>query len=213
MAPSSVVVTIDKPSNISLLEINDEKQKTASRKQFSWLLLLKAHRILSLFPWLAMGFSKTIISVKKRIALSDSNKDEVKYKEKIIYKFIKAFLVISVIALVIEIIAYFQNWDFNFINNEAMGLLHLSYFGWISFRAYYIAPSIAMLSQFCVLLFLIQSLDRFILGIGFFWIKFKKIKPVISDQSYDIEDYSSFPMVLVQIPMCNEREVLNLTNC
>ncbi|XP_076957981.1 xyloglucan glycosyltransferase 4-like [Bidens hawaiensis] len=218
MAPSSVVVTLDKSSSISLVEVNDsetpvflEKQKTASTKQFSWLLLLKAQRILSFFPWLTMGFSKTIKSVKKRIALSDSIKDEVKYKERIMYRFIRAFLVISVIALVVEVFAYFQNWDLslNFIPNEAMGLLHLSYMGWISFRADYIAPSVTMLSQFCVLLFLIQSLDRFILGIGFFWIKFKKIKPMIDihDQSVDLEDPATFPMVLVQIPMCNEREV------
>ncbi|KAI3784755.1 hypothetical protein L1987_43860 [Smallanthus sonchifolius] len=217
MAPSSVVVTIDKSSNISLVEVDGdsetsvflEKQKTASTKQFSWLLLLKAQRFLSFFPWLTMGVSKTVVSVKKRIALSDSIKDEVKYKERIMYRFIRAFLAISVVALVVEIFAYYQNWDLNFIPNEAMGLLHLSYMGWISFRAEYIAPSISMLSQFCVLLFLIQSLDRFILGIGFFWIKFKKIKPMIDidDQSYDVEDPSTFPMVLVQIPMCNEREV------
>ncbi|KAI3726045.1 hypothetical protein L1987_65842 [Smallanthus sonchifolius] len=217
MAPSSVVVTIDKSSNISLVEVDGdsetsvflEKQKTASTKQFSWLLLLKAQRFLSFFPWLTMGVSKTVVSVKKRIALSDSIKDEVKYKERIMYRFIRAFLAISVVALVVEIFAYYQNWDLNFIPNEAMGLLHLSYMGWISFRAEYIAPSVTMLSQFCVLLFLIQSLDRFILGIGFFWIKFKKIKPMIDidDQSYDVEDPSTFPMVLVQIPMCNEREV------
>ncbi|KAI3776936.1 hypothetical protein L1987_46728 [Smallanthus sonchifolius] len=157
-----------------------------------------------------MGFSKTVISVKKRFALSDSTKDEVKYKERIMYKFVKAFLAISVNALVVEVFFYFQNWDFNFIPNEAMGILHLSYMGWMSFRAEYLAPLITMLSKFCVLLFLIQSVDRFILGIGFFWIKFKKIKPVVDvdDQCYDVEDYSSFPMVLVQIPMCNEREVL-----
>nr|XP_043616656.1 xyloglucan glycosyltransferase 4-like [Erigeron canadensis] len=228
MAPNSVVVTIDnKTSNISLVEVNNnnsnndddtessvflEKQKTASTKQFSWLLLLKAQRFLSFFPWLTMGCSKTFVSVRKRIALSDSNKDEVKYKEKIMYRFIRAFLAISIVALVIEVIAYFQNWDLDlgYVSNEAMGLVHVAYFGWISFRAEYIAPSITMLSQFCVLLFLIQSLDRFILGIGFFWIKFKKIKPMIDfndDKSYDVEDPESFPMVLVQIPMCNEREV------
>nr|GEX43211.1 xyloglucan glycosyltransferase 4-like [Tanacetum cinerariifolium] len=219
MAPSSVVVTIDKSSNISLVEVNDsdtsvflEKQKTASTKQFSWLLLLKAQRILSFFPWLAMGFSKTFVSVKKRIALSDSNKDEVKYKEKIMYRFIRVFLAINIAALVVEIFAYFQKWDLKFLTNfEPMGLVHLCYYGWISFRAEYVAPSITMLSQFCVLLFLIQSLDRFILGIGFFWIKIKKIKPVIDvrddEYSYDVEDPISFPMVLVQIPMCDEREV------
>ena len=33
---------------------------------------------------LAMGFSKTFVWAKKRIALSDSNKGEVKYKEKML---------------------------------------------------------------------------------------------------------------------------------
>lgn len=63
------------------------------------------------------------------------------------------------------------------------------------------------LSEFCVVLFMIQSLDRFILGLGCFWIKLKNIKPKIYGEAYDIEDASSFPMVLVQIPMCDEREV------
>ncbi|KAI3766410.1 hypothetical protein L2E82_16467 [Cichorium intybus] len=116
MAPSSVVVTVDKPTNISLVELDDsetfvflEKQKTASTKQFfSWRLLLKAQRILSFFPWLAMGFSKTFVSVKKRIALSDSSKDEVKYKEQIMYRFIRVFLAIYSVALVVEIVATFK---------------------------------------------------------------------------------------------------------
>ncbi|MCH85570.1 xyloglucan glycosyltransferase 4-like, partial [Trifolium medium] len=30
---------------------------------------------------------------------------------------------------------------------------------------------------------------------------------MIDDDAYDVEDPSSFPMVLVQIPMCNEREL------
>ncbi|CAH1413038.1 unnamed protein product [Lactuca virosa] len=218
MAPSSVVVTIDKSSNISLVEVNDsdtsvflEKQKTASTKQFSWTLLLKAHRVLSFFPWIAMGFSKTLVSVKKRIALADNGRDEVQYKERLIYRCIRVFLAISIISLCIEFVAYFQNWDLNFIHEfhptEVMGLFHWSYMGWVSFRAEYIAPSIMMLSQFCVVLFMIQSLDRFILGLGCFWIKFRNIKPTIDGEAYDIEDASSFPMVLVQIPMCNEREV------
>lgn len=212
MAPSSVVVTIDKSSNISLVELNDsdtsvflEKQKTASTKQFSWTLLLKAHRMFSFF-------SRTLISVKKRIALSDNGKDEAQYKERLIYKFIRVFLAISIISLIIEFIAYFQKWDLNFIHEfnprEVMGLFHWSYMSCVEFRADYIAPSIMMLSQFCVVLFMIQSLDRFILGLGCFWIKLKNIKPKIDGEGYDIEDASSFPMVLVQIPMCDEREVI-----
>ncbi|KAG5252236.1 xyloglucan glycosyltransferase [Salix suchowensis] len=56
-------------------------------------------------------------------------------------------------------------------------------------------------------LFLIQSVDRVVLMLGCFWIKFRKLRPVAAveyDGSENVEDY---PMVLVQIPMCNEREV------
>ncbi|GJY45658.1 xyloglucan glycosyltransferase 4-like protein [Tanacetum coccineum] len=223
MAPSSVVVTINKSSNISLVEVNEssefleKKQKTASTKQFSWMLLLKALNFLKIFPWIAMGFSKTFVSVKKRIALSDNGvKDEVQYKERLIYKFIRLFLLVSIIGLFVEFVAYFQKWDLNldldFIHEfdpkqEVMGLFQWAYLSWVSFRADYIAPSIMMLSQFCVVLFMIQSLDRFVLGMGCFWIKLKGIKPQIEGDGYDIEDDTSFPMVLVQIPMCDEREV------
>ncbi|XWS32797.1 hypothetical protein CRYUN_Cryun22dG0020500 [Craigia yunnanensis] len=78
---------------------------------------------------------------------------------------------------------------------------------WLSFRVDYIAPLVLTMSKFCTVLFLIQSLDRLILCLGCFWIKYKKLKPRIEGEAYDIEDGSSFPMVLVQIPMCNEREV------
>ncbi|KAH9742016.1 Xyloglucan glycosyltransferase 4 [Citrus sinensis] len=78
---------------------------------------------------------------------------------------------------------------------------------WLSFRVDYVAPLVITLSNFCVVLFLIQSLDRFILCVGCFWIKYKNLKPKIDGAAYDVEDSASFPMVLVQIPMCNEREV------
>ncbi|KAI3499570.1 hypothetical protein L1887_35373 [Cichorium endivia] len=136
MAPSSVVVTVDKPTNISLVELDDsetsvflEKQKTASTKQFYGVFYSKLK--------------------ESSLSFHDSSKDEVKYKERIMYRFIRVFLAISIVALVVEIIAYFQNWDLKLIPSEAMGLVHLSYMGWISFRAEYIAPSITMLSQFC----------------------------------------------------------------
>ncbi|KAM7506650.1 hypothetical protein LguiA_017103 [Lonicera macranthoides] len=214
MAPGSVVVKIEKPNSISLVDINDsnssvfrEKQKAASTKQFTWVLLLKAQRVLSCISWLAMASKGTFLSVKKRIALSEINEEEPRNKGKL-YRFIKAFLAISIVALVIEIIAYFQKWNLKMIHPwEVQGLVHWSYMAWLSFRVDYVAPLIMMLSKFCIVLFMIQSLDRLALGIGCFWIKFKKLKPVMNEDAYDIEDCSTFPMVLVQIPMCNEKEV------
>ncbi|CAH9084549.1 unnamed protein product [Cuscuta europaea] len=212
MAPASVVVTIDNSNkNISLVEINspaafrDKHKKSTNPKTF---LILKAHRALACLPWLAIGLRSTFSSVKKRIALSRTDEDEEdpnpKHRGKL-YRFIRVFLAASVIALVLEIFAYFNPWDFN--PGEVQTLLQWSYMSWLAFRADYIAPSVVTLSKFCTVLFLIQSLDRVALCLGCFWIKYKKIKPVIDGDAYDLEDASSFPMVLVQIPMCNEKEV------
>ncbi|GMY13454.1 xyloglucan glycosyltransferase 4 [Fagus crenata] len=214
MATNSVVVTIEKPNNLSFPEANvsdsllfPEKQKAVSPKQFTWVLLLKAHRVLTSLSWIAMTFKSMFVSVKKRISLSDVGEEEPKSRGRL-YRFIKAFLVISIVALVLEVIAHFKKWNLQMLHPwEVQGLVHWSYMAWLSFRVDYIAPFVMFLSKSCIVLFLIQSLDRLLLCIGCFWIKYKKLKPTIEGEAYDIEDSSSFPMVLVQIPMCNEREV------
>lgn len=87
----------------------------------------------------------------------------------------------------------------------------MAYVAWLTFRADYIAPPIQALSKFCVVLFLIQSVDRMILCLGCLWIKYKKIKPRIDGVPFKSDDVEGscyeYPMVLVQIPMCNEKEV------
>ncbi|CAA2950975.1 xyloglucan glycosyltransferase 4 [Olea europaea subsp. europaea] len=219
MTPNSVVITLEKPENVSLIEANDsrrelifqEKQKAASPKQFTWVLLLKAHRIVSCIPWLAMSLCTIFGSIKKRIATSsDAREEDPTYRGKKIYRFLKAFLAISIVALIIELIAYFKNWDLSLVHNPwevQNNLVQWSYMAWLSFRVDYIAPLIMTLSKSCIVLFMIQSLDRLVQCLGCFWIKYKKLKPSIEGEPYDIEDGSSYPMVLVQIPMCNEREV------
>ncbi|CAL5325204.1 unnamed protein product [Camellia sinensis] len=206
MAPnSSVAVTIEnKPLMFP------DKEKAASPKQFTWVLLLKAYKALTCISWLAMALKSTFVSVKKRIAVSEMSEEEgeePKNKGRL-YRFLRVFLAVSVFALVIEIVAHFKKWNLNLINPwEVQGLVHWSYMAWLSFRVDYIAPSVVYLSKFCIVLFMIQSLDRLVLCFGCFWMKCKKLKPVIEGEPYDIEDCSGFPMVLVQIPMCNEREV------
>ncbi|KAL0461675.1 UNVERIFIED_CONTAM: Xyloglucan glycosyltransferase 4 [Sesamum latifolium] len=216
MAPNTVVVTLERPENISLIEVNDskssgsmfqEKQKSASPKQFIWLLLLKAQRILAFFPWVAMSLWTVFGSIKKRVASSDPNEEDPRYRGRL-YRFIKGFLAVSLIALVIEIFAYLNKWDLSVVNPwEVQNLVQWSYIAWLSFRVDYIAPLIATLSKFCIVLFMVQSMDRLVQCLGCFWIKYKRLKPEIEGEPYDIEDGSSFPMVLVQIPMCNEKEV------
>ncbi|XP_050225280.1 xyloglucan glycosyltransferase 4 [Mercurialis annua] len=217
MAPNSVVVTMEKPNNFSILQINasesclfPEKEKATSPKQFTWFLLLKAYKFFACISWLASSLKSKLFSIKKRVSYSEIPQDEglePRNRGKL-YRFIKAFLVISILALVMEVIAHFKKWNLNVLSPwEIQGLVHWSYMAWLSFRADYVAPLLIMLSKFCTVLFFIQSLDRLVLCVGCFWIKFKKLKPEINGDEYDVEDASSFPMVLVQIPMCNEREV------
>ncbi|KAF8011471.1 hypothetical protein BT93_J1934 [Corymbia citriodora subsp. variegata] len=218
MAPNTVVLTIEKPdNNFSMLEISgpdtslllEQKQKAASPKQFTWLLLLKAHRALACVSWLAMSLNKTFASVKKRINSSTIAEEEPLGRGTRLYRFMKVFLFISIFALAMEVIAHFKKWNYLSVIRplEVQGLVQWSYMAWLAFRADYIAPLVIRLSQFCVALFLIQSLDRMVLCLGCFWIKYRKLKPVIDEAACDVEDSSNFPMVLVQIPMCNEREV------
>ncbi|XP_047310654.1 xyloglucan glycosyltransferase 4 [Impatiens glandulifera] len=210
MAPSSVVVTIEKP----LIEISDvkaqafpDKSKASSPKQFTWLLLLKAYRVVSCISWLAMGSRDVLFTAKKRIEM---NEGEPKNRGRL-YRFLRVFLALSIMGLVIEGIAHFKKWHLMTMIHpwEVQGLLEWSYMAWLSFRLNYVAPLVIKLSNFCIALFMIQSLDRFILCIGCFWMKCKKMKPelIIEPEGDDIEQNSNFPMVLVQIPMCNEKEV------
>ncbi|KAJ7970887.1 Xyloglucan glycosyltransferase 4 [Quillaja saponaria] len=177
------------------------------QNKFTWVLLLKVHRILSCLSWLPMAFGTLFSSIKKRISLSDISDEEPNNRGRL-YKFIKVFLFLSIVGLVIEVIAHYKKWNLHLIQPwEVEGLVQWSYMAWLSFREDYIAPLLILLSEFCIVLFLMQSLDRLVLCLGCFWIKYKKLKHTIEADGYDIEDPSSFPMVLVQIPMCNEREV------
>uniref|UniRef100_A0A453LVR8 Glycosyltransferase 2-like domain-containing protein n=1 Tax=Aegilops tauschii subsp. strangulata TaxID=200361 RepID=A0A453LVR8_AEGTS len=77
-------------------------------------------------------------------------------------------------------------------------------------RAAYLAPLLQFLTDACVVLFLIQSADRLIQCLGSFYITVKRIKPRLKSPALpDAEDPDAgyYPMVLVQIPMCNEKEV------
>ncbi|KAL4375205.1 hypothetical protein HN51_009104 [Arachis hypogaea] len=210
--PSSFPVSIENVNEFTLLKIHDsdsakflEKQKASTPKQLTWFLLLKLHRVLTLLSWLTNGFKSSFGLIKKRVSLPD---DEGPKHRGRLYRFLRVFLALSIAGLAIEIIAHYNNWTLRVIQPwEVDGFLEWSYVAWISFREDYVAPLVLLMSKFCIVLFMIQSLDRLVLCLGCFWIKYKKIKPTFDEDAYDIEDPSSFPMVLVQIPMCNEREV------
>ncbi|KAE9449161.1 hypothetical protein C3L33_18928, partial [Rhododendron williamsianum] len=223
MTTNPVVVTIENPSvEIDFSNSNtntntnssffSDKQKASSPKQFTWVLVIKAYRALY---YLALGMKATFLSAKKRILLSEvsqEEEEEARTRGKL-YRFLRAFLAISMVALVIEIVAHYKKWNLGLIHTpwEIMGLVQWSYMAWLSFRVDYAAPTLIMLSNLCIVLFMVQSIDRVVQCIGCFWIKCKGLKPELvggeEEDASDVEDGSRFPMVLVQIPMCNEGEV------
>ncbi|XP_008812814.2 probable xyloglucan glycosyltransferase 9 isoform X1 [Phoenix dactylifera] len=199
-------------------------------KQITWVLLLKAHRAAGCLASLASAFFGLASVVRRRVASGRTDSDatssppeESPVLRTRFYSFIKVFLWLSVMLLGVEVVAYFKGWHLGapqlrgFVFPTSFGVRDLFdsvYSGWIHFRAAYVAPPLQFLADGCVILFLIQSVDRLILCLGCFWIRFKRIKPTlkttkpIAGGSDDLESGGEdFPMVLVQIPMCNEREV------
>ncbi|XP_058113869.1 probable xyloglucan glycosyltransferase 5 isoform X2 [Magnolia sinica] len=221
-----VVVTMENP-NYSVVEIDGsdaafrpvDKDRGKNAKQFTWVLLLRAHRAVGCLTWVAGVLWALLGAVKKRLIFQQgvTVESEKSSKGRLLFRLIRGFLVVSLVILAFEVVAHLNGWHFQRPNLhipqtlEIEGWVHLVYLMWLSFRTDYIAPLIRALSNFCVALFLIQSLDRMILCLGCFWIKYKKIKPRIEGDPYKSEDVegssSNYPMVLIQIPMCNEREV------
>lgn len=220
-----VVVTMENP-NWSMLELKEpnaafqqaDKDRGRNARQLTWVLLLKAHRAAGCLAWLATGLWTLLSAVKKRLIFRQgvAMETEKSHKGKL-FKFLRAFLVFSLAALVFEVIAHIKGWHFSTPHLHmptTIGFqdsLQFIYLSWVSFRSNYIAPLIQSLADFCIVLFLFQSADRIILCLGCFWIKYKKIRPMPKEElpeSKDVEQPGSgYPMVLVQIPMCNEREV------
>ncbi|XP_072979170.1 probable xyloglucan glycosyltransferase 5 [Typha angustifolia] len=216
-----VVVTMENP-NYSVVEIDGpeaeafhhsnsmDKGRGKNAKQFTWVLLLKAHKAVGCVAWLAAALWSLPGAIKQR--LFSSRQRDKPGKAKMLLKFIRGFLVLSLVALALELVAYWKGWHFQKPNlhvEEIEGWMHSAYLSWLSFRADYIAYPIQVLSNICIILFIIQSIDRLVLCLGCFWIKFNKIKPRIEGDPFEGDDGSGreYPMVLVQIPMCNEREV------
>ena len=225
-----VVVTMENP-NFSVVEIDGpdsafrpvEKSRGRNARQVTWVLLLKANRAVGCVAWLATALWALLGAINKRLIHRQGVKmaSEKLGKGKLIFRVIRAFLFTALAILFFEVAAYLQGWHY-FENpslhiprtSDLQGFLHTVYVAWLTFRADYIAPPIQALSNFCVVLFLIQSVDRMVLCLGCLWIKYKKIKPRIEGDPFKSDDVEGagydHPMVLVQIPMCNEREVRNL---
>ncbi|GMN35911.1 hypothetical protein TIFTF001_005614 [Ficus carica] len=196
-----------------------DKARGKNAKQLTWVLLLKAHRAAGCLTSIASATFGLASAVRRRIASGRTDSENPSVKRSRFYTFLKAFLWLSVVLLCFEVAAYFQGWHFGASSLQlrylwttpfpVRGAFDWVYATWVWVRVEYLAPPLQFLANACIVLFLIQSLDRLILCLGCFWIRLRKIKPVPKQTSSDLESGENgyFPMVLVQIPMCNEREV------
>uniref|UniRef100_A0A0E0LGN1 Glycosyltransferase 2-like domain-containing protein n=1 Tax=Oryza punctata TaxID=4537 RepID=A0A0E0LGN1_ORYPU len=124
-----------------------------------------------------------------------------------------ASLLMSVFLLSVELAAYANGRGRVLV--ASVDSFHSS---WVRFRATYVAPPLQLLADACVVLFLVQSADRLVQCLGCLYIHLNRIKskpisspaaaalPALPDLE-DPDDGGYYPMVLVQIPMCNEKEV------
>lgn len=223
------LITTTNPSSSSR---DNKKRRGKNAKQLTWVLLLKAHKAAGCLASLAPALFNLVSAVKRRVAsgrtdVTDDNNDNDVVKENPtvktrFYSCIKVFLFLSVLLLCFEVAAaYFKGWHFSAHNIKfeylwvkpsfgVKGVFDWFYLRWVFIRVEYLAPPLQFLANVCIVLFIVQSLDRLVLCFGCFWIRFKKIKPVpkVNDDA-DLEsgEKGFSPMVLVQIPMCNEKEV------
>lgn len=215
-----MVVTMENP-NYSILEINgpgtvdslnSNKDHSKDAKQFTWVLLLRAHRAAGFLGCFATFLFSFPGIVRKRLSI----KAKPGKGSSILFKFIRGFLLLCLATLGFELVGYFNGWHVPPFRNpnlhvpEIRGWVHCAYLSWVSFRANYVAYPIQVASNVCVILFIIQSVDRLVQCLGWLWIKLKGIKPRIENDPFQEKDgtCSEYPMVLIQIPMCNEREVI-----
>ncbi|EPS60368.1 hypothetical protein M569_14435, partial [Genlisea aurea] len=183
------------------------KDRSRSARQLSWIYLLKLHKISHSLAFLLNGFISLALRIFKK--LRGGQRSESRF-----YRVIRFFMVLSVVLLLVELAAYYRGWHFSPPSVEAgvEGSLEYIYAKWLVIRANYLAPLLQSLTNVCIVLFLIQSADRISLVLLCFYIKIRGLKPV-AEMNYeqDIENpgvsIHDFPMVIVQMPICNEREV------
>ncbi|XP_042498065.1 probable xyloglucan glycosyltransferase 12 [Macadamia integrifolia] len=209
---------------------NDDKVRGKNAKQLTLVLLLRAHRAAGCLTSIASAMLGLAAAVRRRLASGTTDSEigsEIENENprvrRRIYAFIRVFLWFSLLLLGFEVVAYFKGWHFGTPDLQLQrilstpwgvrGIFDSLYSKWVMIRLEYLAPTLQFLANVCIALFLIQSADRLIQCLGCFWIRLRKIKPIpprrtnedIESNDGNVGDF--FPMVLVQIPMCNEKEV------
>lgn len=243
--PNWSMVELEGPSEEDFLITDSpgrtrDKGRGKNAKQLTWVLLLKAHRAAGCLTSIGSAMFGLAATVRRRVAsgrtdtdndadndsqTSGDRENENPTVKSRFYGCIKVFLCLSLLLLGFEVAAYFKGWHFSTSHLQLQylwatplgvkGFFDWVYLKWVSIRVEYLAPPLQFLANACIVLFLIQSVDRLVLCLGCFWIRFKKIKPVPKEGAVDLESGEDgfCPMVLVQIPMCNEKEVIFKLQC
>ncbi|VFQ62289.1 unnamed protein product [Cuscuta campestris] len=200
-----------------------DKVRNKNAKQLTWVLLLKAHKAAGCLTSIATALLGLASAVRRRVSSGRTDSADTSAAENPdvhtrFYVCLKVFLFLSLAMLGVEIAAYYKGWHLTAADLQLHYLYTLTdplavkgafdwlYSKWVFVRVEYIAPPLQFMANVCIILFIIQSLDRLVLCLGCFWIWLRKLKPVAKQGITDLES-GYFPMVLVQIPMCNEREV------
>ena len=204
-------VEIDKsPPSTSAPETSAGKGRARSARQISWLCILRCSQCAVILISLPLRIIRLLGIANRRIHSSPTDGTSR------LYRVIRCFLFLAVVLLGVEVVAYGKGWHFvPPTQAEAVEILEMVYARWVDVRANYLAPPVQYLANVCIILFLVQSVDRLVLVFGCFWIRLRRLRPV-AEVDYggevDVENGGEeYPMVLLQIPMCNEREVRKIS--
>ncbi|XP_078432594.1 cellulose-synthase-like C6 [Wolffia australiana] len=188
--------------------VGSGKGRGRTSRQISWLCVLRLNRSAAVLARLPARILKLLATANRRISSSPTDGTSR------LYRVIRCFLVLAVVLLALEAVAYAKGWHFvPPTHAKAVAELEMVYAYWLHVRDSYLSPPVQAMANVCIVLFLVQSVDRLVLVLGCFWIKLRHLHPVAATE-YGGEEaglesggVDKFPMVLLQIPMCNEREV------
>jgi len=175
-----VVVKMDNPNwSVSEIDGNDHgagfflggrrrRWRGKNAKQITWVLLLKVHRAAGCLAGLASAAVALGGAARRRVAAGrtdadadgeDEDEDEAPATAPApprhscrFYAFIRAFLLLSVFLLAVELAAHANGRRLAAPAAVSFAALHAA---WVRFRAAYVAPPLQLLADACVVLFLV----------------------------------------------------------
>ncbi|PKI67370.1 hypothetical protein CRG98_012240, partial [Punica granatum] len=138
-----------------------EKSRARSARQIRFFCFLKLQQIASSFASLAGASVSVLRTANRRIVASPADSSSSR-----LYRIIRFFLILVIVLLGFELLAYYKGWHFrpprppHVGSKELLDWLGLVYAWWLDIRAKYLAPPLQSLANICIILFLIQSVDR-----------------------------------------------------